>query len=154
MGEVLGVRLIYVCAESSGKGRVCDLMEGQDPLKGPSWESEPSSILGWTDLNSSQRSFFMLLIPMSICLAFTVASLTAASSFPMNALHVQINGHRRFNISKFDDSLSHLLLPQQALTRTHTRTHTPLWSPWFVHLHFVATTNSIIFILAQVRCIS
>ncbi len=46
----------------------------------------------WLD-GPEPKSFYMLLISMCICLAFTVVSLTVALSFPMNSLHVRINTH-------------------------------------------------------------
>lgn len=46
----------------------------------------------WLD-RPELKSFYMLLIPMCVCLAFTVVSPTVALSFPMKSLPVQMNTH-------------------------------------------------------------
>lgn len=59
--RVLGVRLIYECVEPFGKGRVCDLMKGQDPLKRESLESlsQAAFLAGLTCTHHRRREEFL-----------------------------------------------------------------------------------------------
>lgn len=117
----LGVRLIFVCMKPAGKGSVCDLMEGQDPSESPSWEAEPSSILGRTNVEWTQGEG-------SVCSVVNTKAYLLFCLFSWFAPNC-LKCRKR---DKHVQHLSHLQFVQTSASAC-TPTH-PHWSPWLVSL--------------------